>query len=450
MIRKIIETLSRFGFWPYIFTFTIVAIILSELLIMLQSYWLRGVFFDKNLLIVGFITPGIDGFIVLFVSAFIIRYFTTLQNDLNEAQALAHIGSWKLNGTSNTLVWSDEVYRIFEVETATKITFELFKDCIHPDDRQNVLDGFYDSIKNRTPYKISHRILLKDGRIKYVEEQCRTEFDASRKAIVSIGTVQDITEKVKIQEDLHQKEELLIAQSRQAAMGEIISIIAHQWRQPLAIMAMVVSNIKLDIALGETITNEKLEKMSDDILYQTQHLSATIKNFSNFFHPNQERTKTTLSKILDDTMNIISKSLQNNNIIININNTSTKEIDTYPNELLQVLISLITNAKNVLQESEQKDAKIDITIQENNTEVTILICDNGGGIPQKILSRLGEPYVSSSVQSGTGLGIYMSKIIVEKHLGGTLTWENRDGGACFMITLMLVESSKENSKLPEQ
>jgi signal transduction histidine kinase len=450
MIRKIIEVLARLGFWPYIFTFTVLAIVLSELLIIVQSYWLTGGFFDKNLLIVGFITPGIDGFIVFFISAFIIRYFVKLQNDLNEAQALAHIGSWRLNGVSNALVWSDEVYRIFEVETRTKITLDLFTACIHPDDRQNVLDAFYSSLKNRMPYNISHRILMKDGRIKHIEEQCSTEFDADGKAIVSIGTVHDITEKVKIQEELHQKEELIIAQSRQAAMGEMIAMIAHQWRQPLAVMTMTVNNIKINIALGETITNEELEKMSDDISYQTQYLSKTIDDFSNFFHPNQERTNTTLSKVLDDTMNIITKSLQNNNIKVNIDNKSNKEIETYPNELLQVLLNLINNAKNVLQESEQKDAKIDITIKESDTEVTICVCDNGGGIPQEILSRLGEPYVSSRVQSGTGLGIYMSKIIVEKHLGGTLTWENRDGGACFVITLIQIDSSKEDSKLLEQ
>jgi two-component system CheB/CheR fusion protein len=240
-----------------------------------------------------------------------------------------------------------------------------------------------------------------------------------------------------MKEELRQKEELMISQSRQAAMGDMIAMIAHQWRQPLTVVAMAANNIKADITLGEPITNEQLDRMSDDILYQTEHLSKTIDDFRNFFRPHQERTKTTLRKVLNDTMNIIGKSLQNNNIEVLISGTCTQGIETYPNQLLQVLLNLINNAKDALKESEQKNARVDITIKESSTEVVLTICDNGGGIPKEILSRLGEPYVSSKVQSGTGLGIYMSKIIVEQHLGGLLSWENREGGACFTVTLPL-------------
>lgn len=173
-------------------------------------------------------------------------------------------------------------------------------------------------------------------------------------------------------------------------MGEMITMISHQWRQPLTVVAMAINNIKDDIELGESITNEELEKMSDKVLYQTQHLSKTINDLSNFYRPNQELTKATLGKVLDDTMNIVGNSLQNNNIEVKIDNKSNKEIETYSNELLQVLLNLINNAKDGLKESEQKNAKIDITVKESDREVTLCVCDNGGGIPEEILSRLGE------------------------------------------------------------
>ncbi|QOY53847.1 PAS domain-containing sensor histidine kinase [Candidatus Sulfurimonas marisnigri] len=250
-------------------------------------------------------------------------------------------------------------------------------------------------------------------------------------------TISDISELKKTQEKLLQQEQLMLSQSRQAAMGEMISMIAHQWRQPLMVVSLAASNIKIGIAMGKTITNEQLDEMSDYISDQTKYLSKTIDDFRNFFHPNKQRTTTTIYKIIDDTMNIIGKSLENDNIEVVINGTCTREIDTFSNELLQVLLSLINNAKDAINELHKNGAKIYITITERDTEVTLCVCDEGGGIPQDILSRLGEPYTTSKVVSGTGLGIYMSKMIVEKHIKGTLTWENRDNGACFTITIPL-------------
>ncbi len=193
-MRNIIELLARLGFWPYVFLFTVIAIVFAELLLIPQSYWLTGHFFDKNLLIAGVVTAIIDGFIVFYVSAFIIQYSTSLQKDLNKAQAMAHIGSWKFNIAENKLTWSDEIYRIFEVEFNKEMTFELFKDRIHPDDRQKVIDVYNNSLENKIPYTVIHRLIAKDGRIKYIEEKGESKFDAEGNAFVSFGTAQDITE----------------------------------------------------------------------------------------------------------------------------------------------------------------------------------------------------------------------------------------------------------------
>ncbi|QOY52905.1 PAS domain-containing sensor histidine kinase [Candidatus Sulfurimonas baltica] len=250
-------------------------------------------------------------------------------------------------------------------------------------------------------------------------------------------TISDISELKKTQEKLLQQEQLMLSQSRQAAMGEMLSMIAHQWRQPLMVISLAASNIKIGIAMGKTVTNEQLDEMSDYISDQTKYLSKTIDDFRNFFHPNKQRTTITLNKIVDDTINIIGKSLENDNIEVVINGTCRREIETFPNELLQVLLSLINNAKDAINELHKNGAKIYITITERDTEVALCVCDEGGGIPQDILSRLGEPYTTSKVVSGTGLGIYMSKMIVEKHIKGTLSWVNRDKGACFTVAIPL-------------
>ena len=193
-IRKIIEMLARLGFWPYVLSFTFVAIVFAELLLIPQSYLLTGHYFEKNLVMVVANIAIIDGFIVLYITALIIQYSTSLKKDLNEAQAMAHIGSWKFNITENELIWSDEIYHIFDVEFNKEMTFELFNECIHPDDRQKVIDVYNNSMENKIPYTVIHRIIVKDGSIKYIEEKGESKFDSDGNAFISFGTAQDITE----------------------------------------------------------------------------------------------------------------------------------------------------------------------------------------------------------------------------------------------------------------
>ena len=243
-----------------------------------------------------------------------------------------------------------------------------------------------------------------------------------------ISSAMDITE-------LKKKDEMMINQSRQAAMGDMIAMIAHQWRQPLTVIAMEANNIKLDIALGEEIPTEELEEMANTISEQTQQLSQTIDDFRNFFKPNQEKKQTTVGSVLEGTLKIVGKSLENNNIAVTIENKSETEFLTYSNQLLQVFLNLLGNAKDILLDKEVSDAKITIKINETQDSIITTICDNGGGIPEDAIKRLGEPYFTTKEKNGTGLGLYMSITIVAKHLNGSLTWENRDEGACFIVTL---------------
>lgn len=244
-----------------------------------------------------------------------------------------------------------------------------------------------------------------------------------------ISSAMDITE-------LKKKDEMMINQSRQAAMGDMIAMIAHQWRQPITVIGMEANNININILLEEEITTEELKKMADTISEQTQQLSQTIDDFRNFFKPNQDKVQTTVGSVLESTLKIVGKSMENNNIALIIENRSETEILTYPNQLLQVFLNLLGNAKDILLDKEVSDAKITIIIDETKDSIVTKICDNGGGIPKDAIKRLGEPYFTTKDKStGTGLGLYMSITIVEKHLKGSLKWENMDEGACFIVTL---------------
>lgn len=235
--------------------------------------------------------------------------------------------------------------------------------------------------------------------------------------------------------ELLEQEEVMIAQSRQAAMGEMIAMIAHQWRQPLSVIAMSINNLELPIELDEEITKRDLEKHIHTVNAQIEHLSKTIDDFRNFFKPNKVKENILLSFLFDNVQTVVGSSLANNNISLVINNENDYAVSVYPNEMMQVLLTLINNAKDALKEKQPPESKITITTFESKKSTRIEICDNGGGIPEKVFNKIGVRYFTTKEKKGTGLGLYMSKIIVENHLGGMLEWKNRDDGACFTIVL---------------
>ncbi len=244
-----------------------------------------------------------------------------------------------------------------------------------------------------------------------------------------ISSAMDITE-------LKKKDELMITQSRHAAMGEMISMIAHQWRQPLSVISMVANNILLDIALEE-LNPKEVEKYSRNIIEQTEHLSKTIDDFRNFFKQDKNVLKVQLEVIINETYAILKESLVNNNIRFQIFNHSELEVETYPRELMQVFVNIINNAKDALVSKKVKNAFIEVTIYEDEDYINAKICDNGGGIAEEILTRIFEPYFTTKDEkNGTGLGLYMSKMIVQEHLHGAIEVTNQDEGVCFIVKLL--------------
>ncbi len=236
--------------------------------------------------------------------------------------------------------------------------------------------------------------------------------------------------------EVKQKDKIIISQSRHAAMGEMISMIAHQWRQPLSVISMSANNMKLDIDLGECNPDafvESIESITDQINY----LSKTIDDFRDFFKPNKIAKETTFDVIVEDTMNIIGKSLENNNIAIEIDIHTDDIIKTYSNELSQVLINIINNSKEAMVDNNIENPRIIIECKrEQNDLYEINITDNAGGIPLKIAHQIYEPYFSTKHEkNGTGLGLYMSKTIVEDHLKGKISHKNTQDGVKFIIEL---------------
>ena len=260
--------------------------------------------------------------------------------------------------------------------------------------------------------------------------------DAGGNIVNYIGVKQDISEKIALESLLKDQEELMIVQSRHAAMGEMIGMIAHQWRQPLSTISMGANNLLLDITLNKVETSS-FKEISNLIISQVNYLSNTIDDFKDFFRPKKEKESVSIEDIINDTLSIIGKTLEDSGVEINTIFSSKPIIKTYKREFIQVLINILNNSKEAMNENSSGEKKLFINVKEEKESTIIEICDNGGGIDEHIINNIFEPYFSTkSEKTGTGLGLYMSKTIVEKHLNGKLIAKNNKiGGACFIIIL---------------
>ena len=241
--------------------------------------------------------------------------------------------------------------------------------------------------------------------------------------------IDDEVEKNKI------KEQELVAQSHYAAMGEMISMIAHQWRQPISAISMDANNILADIEL-DMLEEKTLKSGVKNVVARTQELSKTIDDFRNFFRPEQIPQEIIPEDVFRDAFSVMEKSLENNKIKIVLETKNTTKITTYSRELMRVIINILRNSNEVLVKNSIMEKEIFVSIIDAEDEIVVRICDNVGGISEEIIDKIFDPYFTTKDKNvGTGLGLYISKTIVEKHLNGTLKVYNKDDGACFEIRL---------------
>ena len=253
------------------------------------------------------------------------------------------------------------------------------------------------------------------------------------KKTTELNHVNDTLQK-RVDEELEknkQKEKQLLAQSHLAQMGEMIGMISHQWRQPLNAISATCIAIAIK-AHTDSLDNSTTLEFTEKISNLTQHLSDTINDFRNFFQDGTEKKDVTYTQLINFTLNIVQTSIENQNIQIITNLQSQELFHTYSNELQQVLLNLIKNAEDALLEKNRIDPYIKITTKEN----ILTVSDNAGGIPEDIIDKIFAPYFSTKNLNGTGLGLYMSKIIVEDHCKGRLSVTNSEDGAIFSIELL--------------
>jgi len=233
------------------------------------------------------------------------------------------------------------------------------------------------------------------------------------------------------------KDEMIFHQSKLISMGEMMANIAHQWRQPLAQINSSV--FRIDAMLEDLhIQDVEIEKQLQDIETTTEYMSNTINDFKDFFEITKQREKFTLNIVIQNALNIIGASLKYHDIKVELFLENELPINTYKNELQQVLLILMNNAKDTLLINQIAKPKISIITKLERDQVSITVKDNGGGVDEKIIHKIFEPYFTTKHQTqGTGLGLYISKMIIEKSARGSLSVLNTKDGASFKIMLAI-------------
>ncbi|MBS4097930.1 MAG: hypothetical protein KGZ83_13950 [Sulfuricella sp.] len=234
------------------------------------------------------------------------------------------------------------------------------------------------------------------------------------------------------------KDQMLIQQSRLAAMGEMVHNIAHQWRQPLNALAILLGNLK-DAYHHQELDEKTLDTLMEDSRRLIKKMSTTIDDFRDFFRADKETVTFDLCRIYQDTIRILSASLNHHQVQISGDLGEQVLVSGYPNEFAQVLLNLLSNAKDAILENQIFPGCIAVTIRAENGMGVIRIRDNGGGIPEAVLPKIFDPYFTTK-DKGSGIGLYMSEMIIKGNMGGAIEACNVEGGAEFSVFCPLAAS----------
>ncbi len=310
----------------------------------------------------------------------------------------------------------------------------------HPDIPESNFKRLWDTINDKKTFKATVKNRAKDGSDFYLNTTITPILNAQGDIEEFIAIRYDVTKEIELQLALEKKQKILFMQSRFASLGQMIANIAHQWRQPLAELNWVLFSLKNASLNTDYKAVEKAYREAQQII---ANMSNTIEDFSNFFNPNKKKSLFFIRNSINDSIHILSKELNKENITIEKEFIDI-QVEGISNELSQVMINLLQNAKDAFVINHIENRTIRITISQINIKsepcAQILIEDNAGGIEENHIDKIFEPYFSTKHASiGTGIGLFISNMIIKNSLNGIITVENGHDGAKFTITIPIKE-----------
>ena len=259
-------------------------------------------------------------------------------------------------------------------------------------------------------------------------------------------TLTDITEveayKSELQEKIKkikEKQQILIQNSKMASMGEMIANIAHQWRQPLNSLSALNTVLMMDYEDNGRLTQEEIAQFKEESSQYIHKMSSTIDDFRNFFSPTKEKEQFVVSDAIKESIKFVKDSYSDSNVeLIDRTQDGDTQMCSYKNELMQVIMILLNNSRDAVVGNKIEKPQVIVDLLHRDEKIEIRVKDNGGGIDEVIMDRIFEPYFTTKFKSdGTGVGLYMSKMIIEDSIGGELVLENADDGVLATLILSL-------------
>ncbi|WP_224982310.1 PAS domain-containing sensor histidine kinase [Geomonas agri] len=345
--------------------------------------------------------------------------------------------------------WSPIAKQHYGLNQETDVDLETVLRMVHPEDRER-LEQIVKDARSTTGtglYSAEYRTTPPDGRVNWLSMRARVSYDEHGTPLRLVGAClnitdsvlaqealrEEMTERLRAVEELRRQEQLLIRQGRLAAMGEMIGNIAHQWRQPLNTLGLIVQELPSFCEQG-LLTKQYLENSVSRAMQVINYMSQTIDGFRNFFGPEKEKQRFLAAAILEQTLAILQAAFTAAKITFDVEADPEAEIFGSPNEYSQVLVNILMNAKDVLLERKVAEPKIEVRLRRQHGKTVLCVEDNAGGIPADIIEKVFDPYFTTKgPDKGTGIGLFMSKTIVEKNMKGTLTVSNTEQGARFCI-----------------
>ena len=280
-----------------------------------------------------------------------------------------------------------------------------------------IATGQEDSLDNKIPVTSNDEIGSLVAAFNRIQQRVKEHIESIRKN----------------EETITQRDRMLLIQSNQAVMGEMIGNIAHQWRQPLNAIGILAQNLRVYFKSQE-LKIDNIESNIKKIMELIFFMSGTIDDFRNFFRPDKEKMDFYIKDSIEKTLGIIGTNIKNDSIGVEVNTEEDLMVAGYPNEYSQVLLIILSNAKDAFKEKNITNSLIKISLFKENDKSVVTITDNAGGIDPKLINKIFDPYFTTK-KTGTGIGLYMSKIIIEKNMGGKLTVKNQKDGAEFRIEI---------------
>ena len=278
---------------------------------------------------------------------------------------------------------------------------------VHKDELEKIQKAFHEKVSG--PYEL--RLLKKDGS-ELIGLVSARDIEINHKKL-RMSTILDLSK-------IKEKDALISQQSKLAQMGEMVNMIAHQWRQPLNAISAAAIKLNMQDEMG-LITSEEIKKTTIFIEDMAQDMSHTINDFMNFTKPTDEKTVIKFQDIIDDIMRLMSAQLKNHNIEFITDIQENLSFVTYKKDLEHVLINLFSNARDAFEEGNLEAKQIEVKAYMKDERCIIKVSDNAGGIKSDVIERIFEPYFTTKEQGkGTGLGLFMSKKMVKEILGGTI------------------------------